>query len=212
MTRVEFKFKIPYGAIREAHFQTDTRLSLKKKKKKKETQYLIKRSNRLFTEQKKQKKKKSKPLKPKSYFPIKLQITNSYSLKLQILRCSFKHTNRTCVATKTLKPKSYLPIKIQTHSDYRSSLFLQTYRSDLRVPLYQADEKEKPLQQLKPLQQWKSPFVPCNRRFINYPASALRTINDSKGRHFPPFLFSIQLPFQGFLGKERVQSKVGIFP
>ena len=49
MTRVEFKFKIPYGATREAHFQTDTRLSLKKKKKKKETEYLIKRSNRLFT-------------------------------------------------------------------------------------------------------------------------------------------------------------------
>ena len=59
MTRIEFKFKIPYGAIREAHFQTATRLSLKKKGKKKETQYLIKRSNHLFTKQKKQKKKKN---------------------------------------------------------------------------------------------------------------------------------------------------------
>ena len=56
MTRVEFKFKIPYGATTEAHFQIDTRLSFKKKKKKKkETQYLIKRSNRLFTEQRKKK-------------------------------------------------------------------------------------------------------------------------------------------------------------
>ena len=59
MTRIEIKFKIPYGAISEAHFQTDTRLSLKKRKK--ETQYLIKRSNRLFTEQKKQKKKIQNP-------------------------------------------------------------------------------------------------------------------------------------------------------
>ena len=56
MTRVEFKFKIPYGATTEAHFQIDTRFSFKnKKKKKKETQYLIKRSNRLFTEQRKKK-------------------------------------------------------------------------------------------------------------------------------------------------------------
>ena len=30
MTRIEFKFKIPYGVIREAHFQTAMRLSLKK--------------------------------------------------------------------------------------------------------------------------------------------------------------------------------------
>ena len=59
MTRIEFKFKIPYSAVREVHFQTATRLSLKKKKKReRETQYLIKRSNRLFPEQKKQKNKK----------------------------------------------------------------------------------------------------------------------------------------------------------
>ena len=32
MTRIEFKFKIPYDAIREVHFQTATRLSLKKKR------------------------------------------------------------------------------------------------------------------------------------------------------------------------------------
>ena len=60
MTRIEFKFKIQCDAIREAHFQTTTRLSLeKKKKKKKETQYLIKINNCLFTEQKKQKKIKN---------------------------------------------------------------------------------------------------------------------------------------------------------
>ena len=29
------------------------------------------------------------------------------------------------------------------------------------------------------------------------------TINDSEGRHFPPFLFSIQLPFQGFSRKKK---------
>ena len=79
MTRIEFKFKIPYGAIREAHFQTTTRLSLKKEKKKKETQYLIKRNNCLFTEKKKQKKKKkSKTLKPKTYFPIKIYTRSDY--------------------------------------------------------------------------------------------------------------------------------------
>ena len=32
---MKFKFKIPYGAISETPFQTNTRLSLKKKKKKK---------------------------------------------------------------------------------------------------------------------------------------------------------------------------------
>ena len=31
MTRIEFKFKILYGAFREAHFQTTTHLSLKKR-------------------------------------------------------------------------------------------------------------------------------------------------------------------------------------
>ena len=55
MTRIELKFKIPYGAIREILFQTAMRLSFKKKKKK--TQDLIKRSNRLFTEQTGEKKK-----------------------------------------------------------------------------------------------------------------------------------------------------------
>ena len=63
MSCIEFKFKILYGAFREANFQTATHLSLKKKKEKrkkeKETQYLIKRNNRLFMEQKKQKKKKN---------------------------------------------------------------------------------------------------------------------------------------------------------
>ena len=171
MTRIEFKFKIPYGAIREAHFQTTTRLSLKKEKKKKETQYLIKRNNCLFTEQKKQKKKKIKIKTPKTQivFPdqttdyrfILIQTTDSSmflqthksdlrcnknpktqivfadqnldSLKLPILRCSFKHTDRTCVL----------------HS------------------IKQTKKK-------KPLQRWRSPFIPCNRRFISYPASTLQ--------------------------------------
>ena len=96
MTCVEFKFKILYSAIREAHFQTDTRLSLKKRKK--ETQYLIKRSNRLFMEQKKQKKKIKTP-KTQIVFPdqntdykfILTQTTDS-SLFLQThrsdLRCN----------------------------------------------------------------------------------------------------------------------------
>ena len=126
MTRIEFKFKIQCDAIREAHFQTNTRLSLKaiseapfqtntrlslkkkKKKEKKETQYHIKGSNHLFTEQKKPKKKKIKNPKTQNVFPDQ----NSYSLSLQILLCSFKHIDRPCVATKTLKPKSVLPIKI----------------------------------------------------------------------------------------------------
>ena len=56
MTRIELKFKIPYGATREILFQTAMRLSFKKKKKKK-TQDLIKRSNRLFMEQTGEKKK-----------------------------------------------------------------------------------------------------------------------------------------------------------
>ena len=43
----------------EAPFQTDTHLSLKKRKKR-ETQYRIKASNHLFTEQKNRKKKKKK--------------------------------------------------------------------------------------------------------------------------------------------------------
>ena len=92
MTHIKFKFKITYDAISVAHFQTNMRLLIKKKKEKKE-----------------------RNAKTQNVFPDQ----NSYSLRLQILLCSFKHTNRTCVATKTLKPKSILPIKIQTHSDHR---------------------------------------------------------------------------------------------
>ena len=54
---MKFTFKISYGAMSEAPFQTNTHLSLKKRKKK-ETQYRIKASNHLFTEQKNPKKKK----------------------------------------------------------------------------------------------------------------------------------------------------------
>ena len=79
MTRIEFKFKIPYVVFWEIPFQTNTRLSLKKKKnKKKETQYHIKISNHLFTEQKKPKKKKLKTLKPKTSFPIKIHTRLDY--------------------------------------------------------------------------------------------------------------------------------------
>ena len=102
MSCIEFKFKILYGAFREANFQTATHLSLKKKEKKrkkeKETQYLIKRNNRLFMEQKKQKKKK-KIKTPKTQIVFPDQTTN------------------------------YRFILTQTTD---SSLFLQTHRSDLR--------------------------------------------------------------------------------
>ena len=112
---MKFTFKISYSAMSEAPFQTNTHLSLKKRIKR-ETQYHIKGSNHLFTEQKKPKKKKKiKNLKTQNVFPDQ----NSYSLSLQILLCSFKHIDRPCVATKTLKPKSVFLIKIQTHSDHR---------------------------------------------------------------------------------------------
>ena len=63
-------------------------LIIKKKKRKKETQYYIKISSHLFREQKKPKKKKIKNPKTQNVFPNQ----NSYSLRLQILLCSFKHT------------------------------------------------------------------------------------------------------------------------
>ena len=79
---MKFTFKIPYGAMSEAPFQTNTHLSLKKRKKRKkrETQYHIKASNHLFTEQKnpKKKKKKAKTLKPKTSFPIKIHTRSAY--------------------------------------------------------------------------------------------------------------------------------------
>ena len=63
----------------------------KEKKKEKETQYYIKISSHLFREQKKpKKKKKSKNPKTQNVFPDQ----NSYSLRLQTLLCSFKHTDR----------------------------------------------------------------------------------------------------------------------
>ena len=76
---MKFTFKIPYGAMSETPFQTNTHLSLKKRKKR-ETQYNIKASNHLFTEQKnpKKKKKKAKTLKPKTSFPIKIHTRSAY--------------------------------------------------------------------------------------------------------------------------------------
>ena len=63
----------------EAPFQTNTHLSLKKRIKR-ETQYRIKASNHLFTEQKnpKKKKKEAKTLKPKTSFPIKIHTRLAY--------------------------------------------------------------------------------------------------------------------------------------
>ena len=137
--------------------------------------------------QKKKKKKKSKPLKPKSYFPIKLQITDSYSLRLQILRCSFKHTDRTCVATKTLKPKSYLPIKIQTHSDYRFFTVPSNIQIELACSTLSSKRKRKASATVK-----TSATVEISVRSLQQVIYKLydlcsSTINDSKGRHFPPF-------------------------
>ena len=184
--------------IREAHFQTAMRLSLKKEEERNAIPYKKEQPFIHGTKETK-KKKKSKTLKPKTYFPIKIilgqttdsslllqthrsdlccnknpktQIVfadqNSDSLRPPILHCSFKHTDRTCVATKTLKPKSYLPIKIQTHSDYR--FFAVPSNTQIGLACSTLSNRRKK----KPLQRWRSPFVPCNRRFISYPASALQ--------------------------------------
>ena len=58
MTRIKFKFKIPYNAISEAHFQTNMCSSIKKKRKKK--------------------KKKKEMLKLKTYFSIKIHTRSDY--------------------------------------------------------------------------------------------------------------------------------------
>ena len=68
---MKFTFKISYSAMGEAPFQTNTHLSLKKRIKR-ETQYRIKASNHLFTEQKNRKKKKEAKT---------LQTTRAYQLK-----------------------------------------------------------------------------------------------------------------------------------
>ena len=82
MTRMKFKFKIPYGAISETHFQTNTRLSLKKKKKqkkKKERNAIPYKKKQPFIHGTKEtKKKKSKTLKPKTSFPIKIHTRSNY--------------------------------------------------------------------------------------------------------------------------------------
>ena len=75
MTRIEFKLKKPYGAYGKIHFQTATRLSKKKKKKRNAKPYK-KKTSCLSMEQKKE--KKTKTLKPKPYFPIKIQTHSAY--------------------------------------------------------------------------------------------------------------------------------------
>ena len=144
----------------------------KKKKEKKRNAIPYKKKQSFIHGTKETKKKKIKNPKTQIVFPDQ----NSYSLRLQILRCSFKHTDRTCVVTKTLKPKSYLPIKIQTHSDYQFFAVPSNTQIGLACSTLsnKRKKKKKPLQQLKSLQRWKSPFVPCNMRFISYPASAFQ--------------------------------------
>ena len=119
MTRIELKFKIPYGAIREILFQTAMRLSFKKKKKR---QDLIKRSNRLFTEQTGGKKKASatKTLKPKSYFPTKIHTHSDYRFlavpsNTQIgLACSNLSNKRKKKASATIKTSATVEISVRS--------------------------------------------------------------------------------------------------
>ena len=121
MTRIELKFKIPYGATREILFQTAMRLSFKKKKKKK-TQDLIKRRNRLFTEQTGEKKKASatKSLKPKSYFPTKIHTHSDYRFfavpsNTQIgLACSNLSNRRKKKASATIKTSTTVEISVRS--------------------------------------------------------------------------------------------------
>ena len=58
MTRIEFNLKIPYGVIREAHFQTATRLSLKKKKEEEERNAIPYKKKQPFIHGTKETKKK----------------------------------------------------------------------------------------------------------------------------------------------------------
>ena len=110
MTRIELKFKIPYGAIREILFQTATHLSFKKKKKKNARPYKKKQPLIHGTNRRKKKSLCNKNPKTQIVFPDQ----NSYSLRLPILCCSFKHTNRTCVLQpikQTEKKKASATIK-----------------------------------------------------------------------------------------------------
>ena len=78
MTRMKFKFKIPYGAISEAPFQTNTHLSLKKRKKKRNTIPYKRKQPFIHGTKETKKKKKSKTLKPKTSFPIKIHTRSTY--------------------------------------------------------------------------------------------------------------------------------------
>ena len=61
---MKFKFKIPCGAISEAPFQTNTRLSLKKKKKERNT--IPYKRKQPFIHRTKETKKKKKIKNPKT--------------------------------------------------------------------------------------------------------------------------------------------------
>ena len=58
MTRIEFKFKIPYVVFWEIPFQTNTRLSLKKKKKEEERNAVPYKNKQPFIHGTKETKKK----------------------------------------------------------------------------------------------------------------------------------------------------------
>ena len=76
---MKFTFKIPYGAMSEAPFQTNTHLSLKKKNKKRNTiPYKSKQPFIHGTKEPKKKKKEAKTLKPKTSFPIKIHTRSAY--------------------------------------------------------------------------------------------------------------------------------------
>ena len=97
----------------------------------KKTQALIHTQKKKKKQTKKGKKKKKKNPKTQTVFPDQ----NSDSLSLPIPRCTFKHTDRTCVfpsikhkpalkrkpkkKTQTLKRKRHISrLKFQTHSDF----------------------------------------------------------------------------------------------
>ena len=111
--------------------------------------------------------------------------------------------------TKILKPKPYFPIKIQTHSDQR--FFAASSNTQIRLACSNLSNRRKikPLQQLKPLQRWKSLFVPYNRRFRSYPASVLQQQTIQKVDIFLSFFVFYSFAVSRVSkGKKRVQPKV----
>ena len=71
MTHIEFKLKKPYSAFGVIHFRIATRLSKKKKKEQRNAKPYKKKT--AAYPRNRRRKKKTKTLKPKPYFPIKIQ-------------------------------------------------------------------------------------------------------------------------------------------